>query len=106
MKYQKIFRVIHSVGFDEFYQAGFPNRFNKVNVIAISKILNRQYWICVDGGYCCTDEFYICHRPLDNINARTQRIKCKNQEDVCEHLKIICDEIKQTRKRVHGCENS
>lgn len=51
MKFLRIFKKIHEVGFDEFHQAGYPSIFSKMNIVAESKVLNKQFWICVDGGF-------------------------------------------------------
>lgn len=94
MEFSKIKNELWEVGFDDFYQAGSTSKFHKMNIVAISKKLNMQYWICVDGGYCCKDEFYISYRPLDDIRAKSERIECKNQSEVVAELRKISEQIK------------
>lgn len=94
MEFSKIKNYLWKVGFDDFYQAGSISRFHKMNIVAESKKLNMQYWICVDGGYNCPDEFHIAYRQLDNINAKSERIYCKNQTEVIKELKKIAEKIK------------
>lgn len=83
--------VIRS-GFDEYYQAGWPNKFHRMNIVATSKVLNLQYWIFITGGYG-PEEHYIAYRSLDNIMAPSKRIKCKNQKEMCSVLDTIKVEI-------------
>lgn len=45
MKYLGIKKKIHGIGFDDFYQAGYPNKFHPMNLVAISRVLNKQFWI-------------------------------------------------------------
>lgn len=97
MEFLKIKKQIYETGFDEFYQAGSPNKFGKMNVVAESKKLNKQFWICVEGGYMVKDTFYIAFRPLDNTKAKTERIYCKNQTEVVNELKRIAEQIKETK---------
>ena len=95
MNFLKIREQIHKTGFDEFYQAGTPNKFSKMNVVAISKALNKQFWICVGGGYRVKDTFFIAFRPLDNTKATTKRIYCDNQASVVSELVKISEQIKE-----------
>lgn len=99
MGYQKIEKKLFEVGFDNFHQGGLPNKFHPLNIIAESKATNKQYWICVDGGYLCKEEFHIDSRELGNIKAPSTRIKCKNQSEIVEQLSIIQLEI-QSRKEL------
>lgn len=94
MEFSKIKNELPKVGFDDFYQAGSINKFHKMNVVAISKKLNIQYWICIDGGYYCKNEFYISYRQLDNIRAKSERIECKNQSEIVAELRKISEQIK------------
>ena len=94
MAYQMIINKLHIVGFDEYYQAGSTSIFHPLNIVAKSKILDKQYWICVDGGYRCPTSYYIAHRDLSNTHAPTKRIKCKNQSEIVEQLDKIQSEIK------------
>ena len=41
-KFKKIEKKIFEVGFNEFYQAGSPNMFSPLNIVASSKALNKQ----------------------------------------------------------------
>jgi len=93
MKYQKIIKKLQEVGFDEFYQAGSTSKFHPMNIIAKSEITNKQYWICVDGGYRCPNNFHIAYRDLNNVRGNTTIIKCKNQTEIVEQLNIIKKEI-------------
>lgn len=93
MEFSKIRNYLWKVGFDDFCQAGSVSKFHKMNIVAESKKLNMQYWICVDGGYNCPDEFYILFRPLDNINAKSEIIYCKSQTEVVAELKKIAERI-------------
>lgn len=73
MKYCAIKKKLYEVGFDDFHQAGLPNKFHPLRVVADSKMLNLRFWICVEGGYM--PKFYhISSRPLDKINAPSERI--------------------------------
>lgn len=94
MEFSKIKNELPKVGFDNFYQAGTVNKFHKMNIVATCKKLNMQYWICVDGGYYCKDEFRISYRPLDDIMAESKEIECKNQSEVVAELKKISEQIK------------
>lgn len=97
MDFLKIRKQIYATGFDEFHQAGSPSIFHKMNVVAESRVLNKQYWICVDGGYGVKDSFYIAFRPLDDTSAHTERIYCKNQTEVVNELKKIALQIEAAR---------
>ena len=92
--YSKIMKKLDKVGFDEFYQAGTPSKFHPLNIVATSKATNKQYWICVDGGYRCSKSFHIAYRDLDDTRADSVRIQCKNQTEICKQLDIIENEIK------------
>lgn len=94
MEFSKIKSELPKVGFDDFYQAGSISKFHKMNIVATSKKLNMQYWIYVDGGYSCPDEFYISYRPIDDINAKNERIYCKNQTEIVAELRKISEQIK------------
>lgn len=100
MEFLKIKKQIYETGFDEFHQAGSPNKFGKMNVVAESKKLNKQFWICVQGGYTVKDTFYIAFRPLDNTKAKTERIYCKNQTEVVNELKKIAEQIKEKNDEI------
>lgn len=103
MKYLRIFKKIHETGFDEFYQAGYPDIFNKMNIVAVSKVLNKQFWICISGGFRGKDLYYIASRPLDNTNAECVRDYCENQSEIVEKLEEIRIQIRD--KKVLEQEN-
>ena len=88
-KFNKIEKKLFEVGFDEFYQAGSKSIFHPLNIVATSKILNKQFWICVSGGYRCENTFHISFRELNNIKANSDRIDCKNQSDMVDELNNI-----------------
>lgn len=94
-KYNRLVKKIHEVGFDEFYQAGSPNMFHEVNIVARSKAINKIFWFCVDGGYCSKKTFYIVYRDLDNMKSKDTRIYCKNQTDMIEKINNIKLEIEK-----------
>lgn len=100
MAYQKIKKKLYEVGFDEFYQAGTTSIFHPMNIVATSKITNRQYWICVDGGYRCPESFHIAYRELNNVRAESTRIYCKNQTEMVEKLSDIQQDIKLLERGV------
>jgi len=93
MAYQQIIKKLREVGFDEFYQAGTPSKFHPLNIVAVSKITNKQYWICVDSGYKCPDSFYIAHRELSDTMAKSTRVQCENQLGIIAQLNNIQAEI-------------
>jgi hypothetical protein len=93
VKYQKIINKLQEVGFDRFYQAGCTSIFHPMNIVAESKITDKQYWICVDSGYRSPETFHIAYRELNNINAKETRIYCRNQSEMIEQLSIIQSEI-------------
>ena len=97
MPYQKIVNKLHEVGFDEFYQAGSASVFHPLNVVATSKITNKQYRICIDGGYRCPESFHISYRELGTARAKVTRIPCKNQSEIVEQLGTIQVEIKSLK---------
>ncbi|HEY5588848.1 MAG TPA: hypothetical protein VIK86_07835 [Candidatus Paceibacterota bacterium] len=92
-KYLKIRKRLFDVGFDEFNQAGIPSLFDPMNIVAISKALNKKYWISVTSGYRCPESFSISFRELNNIKAEGTRIICKNQDGIIEQLNKIRDDI-------------
>ena len=95
MDFLKIRKQIHETGFDEFYQAGTVNKFHKLNIVGVSKALNKQFWICVDGGFTVKDTFFIAFRPLDNTKAGTERIYCNTQAGIVAELKKISEQIRR-----------
>ena len=93
MKYNKIINKLHAVGFDEFYQAGTTSRFHPLNIVAINRTTNTQYWICVDGGYRCPESFHIEYRKVNSINFPPNRTYYQNQTAIVEALDGIQQEI-------------
>lgn len=91
-RFHAVKTAITRAGFDEYYQAGWPNNFHPMNIVATSKTLNLQYWVCITGGYG-PEEYYIAYRTLDNTMAPCKRIYCKNQKEMCSILESIKLEI-------------
>ena len=89
MRFQGIIMKLHQVGFDDFYQAGSISKFRPMNIVAESRILNLQFWICVDGGYGVSETYYIAERPLDDYNAPTKRTNWKTQAEMIAALEQI-----------------
>lgn len=106
MEFSKIKKKLFEVGFDEFYQAGSINKFHLMNIVAKSSVTNKQYWICVDGGYRCEESFHVSYRNLDNSKALNKRITCKNQSDVIKQLNMIQIEISGAKKEMPENPNS
>lgn len=96
-QFRKIEKKLFEVGFDDFHQAGCPNMFNPLNIVATSKVLNKQFWICVEGDYRCPNTFYIVYRNLDNSKANSTRIYCKNQSEIVDNLNNIQLNITNTQ---------
>lgn len=99
MKYSQIIKKIQNVGFDCYYQAGSINVFSKMNIVAESKVLNMQFWICINGGYRCKDTYYIASKPLNDTNAKSTRDYCKNQSDMIQMLNDIKNQIRIKKKK-------
>lgn len=102
MKYSKILKKIHETEFDCFYQAGCPNRFSKMNIVAKSKALNMQFWICIDGGYRCKDTYYIASRPLNDTKTAAKRYYCEKQSDMVQRLDDIKNQIRIKKKELES----
>lgn len=94
MKYLGIKKKIHEIGFDDFYQAGYPNKFHPMNVVAISRVLNKQFWIRVEGGYV-PESYVLSHRPLDNVRASSSTVRFKRQRQLIEALDKVQQEIQK-----------
>ena len=73
MRFPGIRQKLYQVGFDDFYQAGSISRFHPMNIVAESRSLNLQFWVCADGGYGVSETYHISERPLDDCNAPTKR---------------------------------
>lgn len=89
MRFSSIITKLYQVGFDEFYQAGSRNRFHPMNIVAESRILNLQFWVCVEGGYNVAETYYIASRPLDDMRAPTERTYFKTQTKLVAGLEDI-----------------
>ena len=89
MRFPGIKQKLYQVGFDDFYQAGSISRFHPMNIVAESRVLNLQFWVCADGGYGVSETYYIAERPLDNCNAPTKRTNCKTQAEMIAALEQI-----------------
>lgn len=96
-KFAKIIGKVSSVGFDEFHQAGSPNKYHELNLVCISKQLNRQYWVTKSFG-----NFTVIYtNGLENISKLKQhRIPCRNQTEVLNVLDQVKNEIVSTLKEV------
>lgn len=79
MRFSRIIMKLRQVGFDECYQAGSRNRFHPMNIVAESRILNLQFWVCVEGGYNVAETYHIASRPLDDVRVPTERTDFKTQ---------------------------
>jgi len=86
VRFAGIRQKIYQVGFDDFHQAGTISRFHPMNIVAESRILNLQFWICADGGYGVPETYHISERPLDNCNASTERTDFKTQAELIAAL--------------------
>jgi hypothetical protein len=91
-QFTKIINKLVTVGFDEYHQAGTPNKYHEINLVCTSKLLNRQYWITKSFG-----NFTVIYTDgLENISKLKQhRIPCKNQTEVIKVLEAIKEEIKE-----------
>lgn len=98
MRFAGIRQKIFQVGFDDFYQAGSTSRFHPMNIVAESRILNLQFWVCVEGGYGVSETYHISERPLDNYHAPTQRINFKTQVEVIAGLEQIRQRIAAVKR--------
>lgn len=98
MRFAGIRQKIYQVGFDDFYQAGSTSRFHPLNIVAESRILNLQFWVCAEGGYRVSETYHISERPLDNCHAPTQRINFKTQTEVIAGLEQIRQRIAVARR--------
>ncbi len=101
MRFAGIRQKIYQVGFDDFHQAGTISRFHPMNIVAESKILNLQFWVCVEGGDGVSETYHISERPLDNYHAPTKRINFRKQAEVIAGLEQIRQRIADA-KRLEG----
>lgn len=89
MRFLQVFKKIHETGFDEFHQAGVPNRFHPMNIVCQSRVLNLQYWVCAEGGYNVRETYHIASRPLDNYKAPTERVDFETLAEMIAGLETI-----------------
>lgn len=89
MRFSRIIMKLRQVGFDEFYQAGSRSRFHPMNIVAESRILNLQFWVCVEGGYNVAETYHIASRALDDVRAPTERTDFKTQTELIDGLEDI-----------------
>ena len=89
MRFSGIKQKLYQVGFDDFYQAGSISRFHPMNIVAESRVLNLQFWVCVDGGYAVSETYHIAERPLDDWKAQTKRADFRTQAEVVTGLEEI-----------------
>lgn len=95
MRFLGIIEKLFEVGFDNFNQAGSTNRFHPMNIVAESRVLNLQFWICVEGGYRGPETYHISERALDDYKAPTKRVNYRNQTEVIAGLEQIRLRIKE-----------
>lgn len=98
MRFLGIIKKLYQVGFDDFYQAGSTSKFHPMNIVAESKVLNLQFWVCVDGGYSCSETYHISERSLDDCKAPTKRVNFRNQTEVIAGLEQIRLRIKEATR--------
>lgn len=89
MRVSSIIMKLRQIGFDEFYQAGSRNRFHPLNIVAESRILNLQFWICAEGGYNVAETYHIASRSLDDVRSPTERTDFKTQTELIAGLEDI-----------------
>lgn len=89
MRFPNIIEKLFQVGFDDFHQAGSTSRFHPMNIVAESRILNLQFWVCVDGGYGVSETYHIAERPLDDYRAPTKQVNFRTQAEVVAGLEQI-----------------
>lgn len=105
MRFSKIKQKLYQVGFDDFYQAGSVSRFHPMNIVAESRALNLQFWVCADGGYEVSETYHIATRPLDNYMALTTRTNFRTQAEVVAALEEIRLRIAEAKQPNGGTEN-
>ena len=89
MRFSGIKQELHQVGFDDFYQAGSSSRFHPMNIVAESRVLNLQFWVCADGGYGVSETYHIAERPLDDCKAQTKQTNFRTQAELVTGLEQI-----------------
>lgn len=104
MRFLGVIKKLRQVGFDDFYQVGTPNRFHPMDIVAESRILNLQFWVCAEGGYGVPETYHISSRPLDNYHAPTQRSNFKTQAEMIAGLEDIRIRIAKSAQSRAGAE--
>ena len=95
MRFPGIRQKLYQVGFDDFYQAGSISRFHPMNIVAESRSLNLQFWVCADG---VSETYHISERPLDDCNAPTKRTDFRTQAEVIAGLEQIRLRIAEAKR--------
>ena len=54
-----------------------------MNIVAESRVLNLQFWVCADGGYGVSE------RPLDDCKAQTKQTNFRTQAELVTGLEQI-----------------
>ena len=98
MRFPGIKQKLYQVGFDDFYQAGSISRFHPMNIVAESRSLNLQFWVCADGGYGVSETYHISETPLDDCNAPTKRTDFRTQAEVIAGLEQIRLRIAEAKR--------
>ncbi len=99
MRFSEIKKMLYQVGFDDFHQAGSISRFHPMNIVAESRILNLQFWVCVDGGYGVSETYHISERQLDNCNAPAKRTDFRTQAEMISGLEQIQLRIVEAKRQ-------
>lgn len=85
-KYKKIIDKIRELGFENFHQAGSPNKFHELNIVIEDEINDIQYWITKSFG-----EYSVIYRnSIHDIKQKQHKYKCdKTQKSVCETFEKV-----------------
>lgn len=89
MRFSEIKQKLYQIGFDDFCQAGSVSKFHPMNIVAESRVLNLQFWVCADGGYGVLETYHISERPLNNYMAPAKRTNFRTQAEVVTALEGI-----------------
>lgn len=76
-----------------------------MNIVAESRVLNLQFWICADGGYGVLETYHISERPLDNYRAPVKRTNFRTQAEVLDGLEQIRLRIEEAKRLNVGSVN-
>ena len=60
-----------------------------MNIVAESRVLNLQFWVCADGGYGVSETQHIPESTLYACTAQTQQINFTTQPDLLTGLAQI-----------------